>query len=216
MSDVWQTQPVDFAQPVQAMIPGAQGRILAVLAETSAELNLRTIARLSGVSVAHASRVMPLLVELGVVERREAPPSALFRFVPENVASRAITALTRARQSVLDEIGSSAARLDPPPVSVVVFGSLARGEADSESDIDLLVVRPAEFTDEDPAWRANLDAWRQRVTRLAGNSVEILETSETEIPRLLRGRKPLWADIQRDGVLLSGPPLSALKERRSA
>jgi hypothetical protein len=43
---------VDFAAPVQALIPGAQGRILAVLAETTAELNLRTIARLSGVSLA--------------------------------------------------------------------------------------------------------------------------------------------------------------------
>jgi DNA-binding IclR family transcriptional regulator len=55
---------------VQAVIPGAQGRILAVLTGTSAELNLRSIARLSGVSLAHASRVMPLLLELGVVERR--------------------------------------------------------------------------------------------------------------------------------------------------
>lgn len=43
---------------------------------------------------------MPTLVDLGIVERREAPPSALFRFVPEHVASRAITALTRSRLSV--------------------------------------------------------------------------------------------------------------------
>jgi len=61
---------MDLVQPVQAVIPGAQGRILAVLAETSAELSLRTIARLSGVSIAQASRVMPKLVELGMVERR--------------------------------------------------------------------------------------------------------------------------------------------------
>ena len=64
---------MDFVHPVQAFIPGAQGRILAVLAETTAELNLRTIARLSGVSLAQSSRVMPVLVDLGVVERREAP-----------------------------------------------------------------------------------------------------------------------------------------------
>ena len=41
---------MDFVRPVQAVIPGAPGRILAVLAETTAELNLRTIARLASVS----------------------------------------------------------------------------------------------------------------------------------------------------------------------
>jgi len=207
---------MDFIRPVQAVIPGAQGRILSVLAETSAELNLRTIARLSGVSLAHASRVMPVLVELGVVERREAPPSALFRFVPENVASRAITSLTRTRETVLDEMGSAAARLDSPPVSLVVFGSFARGEAGSESDIDVVVVRPLDIDEDDPPWREGLDGWREHVSRLAGNRVEMLEISEQDMPRLLRSRKPLWAEIQRDGVTVFGSPLTALREPRSA
>ncbi|MFQ5517665.1 MAG: helix-turn-helix domain-containing protein, partial [Acidimicrobiia bacterium] len=63
---------MNFARPIEAIIPGVQGRVLAVLAETTAELNLRTIARLSEVSLAQASRVLPGLVELGLVERREA------------------------------------------------------------------------------------------------------------------------------------------------
>src|SRR3954471_2753689 len=120
---------MDFTRPVQAVIPGAHGRILAVLSQTSAELNLRTLARLSGVSLAHASRVMPALIELGIVERREAPPSALFRFVPESVAARAVTALAGARETVLDEIGGAASALVPAPASVIVFGSFARAEA---------------------------------------------------------------------------------------
>src|SRR3954453_13186650 len=113
--------PVDFVRPVEAVIPGVQGRILAVLAETSAELNLRTIARLARVSPAQASRVLPMLAELGIVERREAPPSALFRFVPENIAARAVTALAGAREIVLDEIGGAAGDLVPAPASVIVF-----------------------------------------------------------------------------------------------
>src|SRR5204863_8521517 len=106
---------VDFTHPVEALIPGAQGRILAVLAETTAELNLRTIARLSGVSPAQASRVLPWLVQLGLVERREAPPSALFRFVPENIAAAAVAALTRARQTALDSLGRMAGELTTLP-----------------------------------------------------------------------------------------------------
>ena len=65
---------VDFVRPVEAIVPGAQGRVLAVVAETSAELNLRPIAELAGVSQAQVSRVLPGLVDLGVLERREVPP----------------------------------------------------------------------------------------------------------------------------------------------
>ena len=118
---------MDLVQPVQAVIPGSQGRILAALAETSAELSLRTIARLSGVSIAQASRVMPKLVELGMVERREVPPSALFRLVDEHVASRAVLALGGARRTVLEQVGRAASAVGPPPVSVIRFGSFARG-----------------------------------------------------------------------------------------
>lgn len=70
---------VDFVRPVQSLIPGAQGRVLDVLARTTAELNLGTVARLAGVSAAQASRVLPRLVELGVVARRDVPPSSLYR-----------------------------------------------------------------------------------------------------------------------------------------
>ena len=195
VSDMWKSGHVDFVRPVQAVIPGAQGRVLAVLAGTSADLNLRSIARLSGVSLAQTSRVMPTLVELGVVERREAPPSALFRFVPDNSASRAIASLTLAQTTVFAEMGSTAAQFGSLPVSVVVFGSFARGEADSRSDIDLLVVRPRRVDEEDPAWRHDLDEWAAQVGRLTGNRTEVLEVGEAEVPRLLRGRKPLWADI---------------------
>jgi predicted nucleotidyltransferase len=202
---------VDFARPVQAVIPGAQGRILAVLAETSAELNLRALARLSGVSLAQASRVLPGLVSLGMIERRDVPPAALFRVVPEHVAVRAVMELSRARDMVLGELGRLAAKLSSPPVSVVVFGSLARGDAGVESDIDVVVVRPASVGEDSEAWRHDVEAWREEARRLSGNAVEIVEVGEGEIGRLLRSRRPMWKDVLRDGVVVYGAPLVELR-----
>ena len=206
---------MDFLHPVEAVIPGAQGRIVGVLARTSGELNLRTIARLSGVSVAQASRVVPGLIALGLVERREAPPSALFRFVPEHVAAGAVLALADARRLVLDEIGRTASGLDPVPVSVVVFGSFARGEAVGESDLDLVLVRPDVVGEDDAGWRAGVEAWIDRVRRFTGNRVELLEVAEHDAARLLRSRKPLWLDVRRDGILVLGRELALLKGKRS-
>ena len=207
---------MDVGHPVEAIIPGAQGRILAVLANTSAELNLRTVARLSGVSLAHASRVLPGLVDLGIVERREAPPSALFRFVPEHVAARVITALTHTRQAILDELGETAGALDTAPASVIVFGSVARGDATVDSDVDVVLVRPATVDDEDPGWRRGIDEWRDHARRLTGNSIEILEVDERDVGARLRSRKAVWGAIISEGVVVHGASLDSLREPTGA
>ena len=208
--------PMDFVRPVEAIVPGAQGRVLAVMAETTAELNLRTIAELSGVSQAQASRVLPGLVELGVLERREVPPSSLFRFVPEHVASRAILALARSADTVLDELGHLAASLLVPPVSIVVFGSFARREADAESDIDMLVVRPSDVDEDDEKWASSMEQLHTDSRRLTGNPIEVLEVSAGEVAALVKSRRPLWADIRRDGRVVHGLPLDELRGVRSA
>jgi predicted nucleotidyltransferase len=207
---------VDFVRPIEAIVPGAQGRVLAVLAETTAELNLRTIAQLAGISQAQASRLLPDLVALGVIERREVPLASLFRLVPEHVASRALLALARSTDTVLDEMGRLAEALPQPPVSVIVFGSFARREADADGDIDVAVVRPAEADEDDDAWSASLEAWRRDVRRLTGNPVEVLEVSADEAATKLAGRSHVWADIQRDGRVVHGLGVDELRAVRSA
>lgn len=201
---------MDFTRPLEAIIPGARGRVLAVLVETTAELNLRTIAQLSGVSQAQASRVLPGLVELGVVERREVPPSSLFRLVPEHIASRAICDLARSTESVLGELGRSAGALPVPPVSVIVFGSFARGEARADSDIDVVVVRPSSVDEDDEQWVASIERWRTEAGQLTGNTVEVLELGDDEVARRLEGRGRLWSDIRRDGRVVHGAGIDAL------
>jgi predicted nucleotidyltransferase len=206
---------MDFRRPVEAVIPGAQGRILAVLAETTAELNLRTIARLARVSPAQASRVLPELVTLGLVERREAPPSALFSLVDEHVGARAVRTLSRARGAVLEELGKLVAEISPRPASALVFGSFARGEADEASDLDILLVRP-EDGDNDDRWVSSVEEFRAAARRLTGNSVQVLEATEHDVPRRLRSKTQVWHDIVRDGVLLHGKAIDDYRSRRSA
>ena len=207
---------MDFMRPIEAIVPGAQGRVLAVLAETTAELNLRTIAQLAGVSQAQASRVLPGLVELGVVERREVPPASLFRLEPEHVAALALLDIARSTDFVLDEVGRLAGALPHPPLSVIVFGSFARREAGPDSDIDLVVVRPAGLDEDDEAWSESIEGWRRDVRRLTGNPVEVLEVSADEAASRLTGRSQLWTDIRRDGRVVHGLGLDHLRRARSA
>ena len=204
---------VDFVHPVQAVVPGAQGRVLAVLAETTAPLNLSTLARLAGVSVAQASRVMPGLVELGLVERREIPPSSQFRLIRENVAAQAIIELARSREAALSQIGSAASDLPIPPVSVIVFGSIARGDADRQSDLDVIVVRPNDVDDDDDVWATAIEQWRSAAQAITGNTIDVLEVTQDEARTKLSGNAQLWRDVARDGTVVYGLTMNELRER---
>ena len=212
MTDMGHSVDMDFVRPIEAVIPGVQGRVLAVLAETTAELNLRTIARLSGVSHAQISRVLPGLVELGLVERREAPPSSLFRLVPEHIAAGPLAALARGRDGVIEEMGRVAAALPVAPASVIVFGSFARGEADADSDIDAVFIRPVGVDESDEAWWASVEQWRSQIHRVSGNPVEVLEVGSEEIGARLSSRQAVWRDIRREGIVVHGRSLNELAE----
>ncbi len=203
---------MEFLRSLEPVIPGVQGRVLSVLAETTAELNMRTIARLAGVSVAQASRVLPHLVELGVVERRDVPPSSLFRLVPEHISVGPLLALARPRDAVIEGMGRIADELPVTPSSVIVFGSFARGEADVESDIDAVLVRPADREASDEGWQEAVEQWQTAVQRLSGNPVEVLELGVEEIAICLRSERQIWRDIRRDGVVVHGLSLHELEE----
>ncbi len=207
---------MEFVRPIEALIPGVQGRVLSVLTETTTDLNLRTIARLADVSVAQASRVLPHLVGLGLVERRELPPSSLFRLVREHAAAGPLLSLARVRDAVVEEMGRTAGDLPVVPVSVIVFGSFARGEADVQSDIDTVLVRPADVEESDDAWSASVEQWRDTVRRVSGNPVEVLEVRSNEIARRLHSRRQIWHDIRRDGLVVHGLSIDELEARLDA
>jgi predicted nucleotidyltransferase len=202
---------MDFVRPLQSVIPGVQGRILAVLAETTGELNLRAIASIADVSEAQASRVLPGLVAIGLVERREAPPSALFRLVRDHIAAGPVLALARSRDRMIQQMREIAEGLPVPAVSVIVFGSFARGQADLESDIDTLMIRPSDVSESDEAWSASVQQWIDRVGEVSGNRVEVLETDEDDVPARLDREGGVWQDIERDGLIIHGPPLDSFR-----
>jgi hypothetical protein len=201
---------MDFVHPISSVIPGAQGRILSVLAETTAELNLTTLARLADVSVAQASRVVPGLVETGLVERHEVPPSSLFRLVRTHVAAQPLLDLAGARLAALRQLGQEAGTLGIEPSSLIVFGSFARGDADGDSDLDVVFVRPLGVDEDDPVWAESVEDWRTAAQAITGNPVEILEVAEGEAPTRLASPTGVWHDIRREGLVLYGASLDEL------
>lgn len=191
---------VDLSRPIEALIPGAQGRLLGALVYAGRELSTKTAAEIAGVSAPHASRVLTRLVSLGLVERRDVPPVALYSIAAGSVVVGLLNELRDLRRAVFGEMAVAAAEMTPPPVQVVVFGSVARGESDEASDIDVVVVAPIGVLDSDE-WTASVISWRERVSRFAASTVEVLEIDERDWhARSLENE--LWREIDRDGIVV--------------
>lgn len=202
---------MDYQRPVEALVPGVQGRVLSVLARSGTDLTMRAVAELAGVSPQQASLVIRKLVELGVVERRDVPPASLVRLATDNLAAQAVLSIANLRRNVLSQLTQLASAIAPAPASLMVFGSFARGEAGSDSDIDVLAVRPAGLATDADEWTDSLGRWADQATRVIGNPVNLIEAAAEEIPSLLRRRSPsVWSDAATEGIVLAGSPLADL------
>src|SRR5580693_10716411 len=113
---------MDFSRPVEALIPGAQGRVLGALARVDAELPVSTLAAVAGVGRTRASAVLGKLADLGVVSRREVGPTVLVRLERRNAVGELVAGLAGLRSRVIEALRQLAAGLDPPPVSLFLFG----------------------------------------------------------------------------------------------
>jgi predicted nucleotidyltransferase len=204
---------MDFLRPVETVIPGAQEKLLAVFVETTAALSIRTAARLSGVSPAQTSRILPELAVLGILERNEVPPSTGYRLVEDSVATRALRQLARSRDLVLDGLSVAARAMPILPISILVFGSMARGDATRTSDIDVVMVRPGRGAGM-ANWSVGVEEWCHAVGRLTGNGVDVMEVDEGDVRARLRSHSPVWPDIQHEGVAVFGRSLDELTTGR--
>lgn len=192
---------MDLSRPIEALIPGARGRLLGALIGSGRELSTADAARLSGVSAPQASRVLAQLVELGIVTRRDVPPAVICSPVAGNAVIAMLMELCVLRSRVIEFARQSATQISPAPVRLSVFGSVARGTSDAESDIDIVAVRP-NGADEDDDWVESLGRWSAGLEDFSGSRINVLEIGVDEWRSLDLSERSLWRDINRDEVVL--------------
>ena len=209
---------MDFSRPVEALIPGAQGRVLGALARVDAELPVSTLAAVAGVGRTRASAVLGKLADLGVVSRREVGPTVLVRLERRNAVGELVAGLAGLRSGVIEALRQLAAGLDPPPVGLFLFGSLARGNADLASDIDFLAVRP-EGADE-ARWAASLTEFSAHARILTGNRIQVLDYELSDLRRRYTTDDDaagalFWRSVAEDALTLVGADFREIVEGRN-
>jgi predicted nucleotidyltransferase len=83
-----------------------------------------------------------------------------------------------------------------------LFGSVARRQATSGSDLDILIVRRRDCDPDSETWRSQLVHLQQVATALSGNDTRVLEIGEDELGG---GRiDPVLDEVVREGIELHG------------
>jgi len=197
---------MDVSNPIADVVPSAHGPVLAVLASTSTPLTGRAVADLTRprVSQSRVARILAQLTDSGLVDRTPAGAASLFSLNREHVAASAVAALTSLRHELWHRIAEHAGGWASPPDGVVVFGSTARGDGGIASDVDLLVIRPADVDTDDADWQANVTDLAARVTRWTGNPCEIVDRSRDELQAMAAAGERLLSEIRRDGRAVVG------------
>jgi len=197
---------MDVSHPMADVVPSAHGPVLVVLASTAAPLTGRKIAELTNprVSQPRVAGILNDLVAAGLVDRIPAGSAMLFALNRDHLAAGAVEELATLRTRLWERIAQHAASWVHVPEAIIVYGSAARGDGDTSSDIDLLVVRPPEVADDDPDWNRNLTDLASSVARWTGNPCEALDRSPKELGSMAAAGERVLGEIRRDGRAVVG------------
>jgi predicted nucleotidyltransferase len=196
---------MDVSRPYSAVCPTLDGDVLKVLAGTTMALTGRQVALLTGrKSHSGVLAVLNRLTEHGLVSRIELNHAYLFALNRDHLAAPAVEILVGMRKALFEEIRNVIDNWSITPVHASLFGSAARGDGDTQSDFDLLVVRPDSVDEDEAAWRSQIDDLVDLVRRRTGNQVSVIERDKPGMERLREAEPPILSELLADAIVFSG------------
>jgi predicted nucleotidyltransferase len=206
---------VDLSHPLASLLPASDAGALAVLARTEKPLTGRRIAQLARRD-SHASTVRALdrMTKQGIVLVEQAGRANLYLLNRDHLLVPAILSAVASTSTLREQIGESIGQWGVPVVHASLYGSMARGEAGPESDVDVLVVRRSHLPSDDAeTWNQQLTDLESDVWRWSGNSLSWFETTEADLKRTAAAGEPIFASWREDSIDLAGEPLTAMLRR---
>jgi predicted nucleotidyltransferase len=200
---------MDLSRPIASVVPSLDGDVLMVLVGTTRPLTGREVSRLvrrgswSGVR-----RVLHRLVGQGLVRAQEATPSMLYSLNRDHVAAPAVITLAGLRREFFHRIRDQIKRWSIEPASAAIFGSAARGDGSTESDVDVFLVRPDAVDEENAEWRWQVAELSAAISRWSGNPASVIEVSSPEASDLSERQATIAEELLRDAVHIAGRPVA--------
>lgn len=178
--------------------------VLRLLHGVRVPLNASQVALQTRMSPPAATTALRELESMGLVRSSPVGRAWIYWLVRENIYVRQIVDTAfEAEESMPCELALALERaFSGFAVSVVLFGSYARGDQTSESDIDVVLIAADKITR--PALEEAADVESMRLRYEWGATISPLVYERSEAAALRRTSPALFAEIQRDGIVVSG------------
>ena len=180
-----------------------QVKLLRVLVRTKSSFTGRELARLVGHSQNQTRLALEELERNGLVVWQNAGRSHLYSIDKDSILITDFleagfrledTLLNRLSAIYREEVGKAL-------VSVILFGSIAKGEEKPDSDIDLIIVvsdkADAKIVEDGVAEAS------AKVTGSFGNQATAIVVKKTDYERKIKQKKGLWREVAETGIKLS-------------
>ncbi len=190
-----------FHEPLDDILGNrTQIKLLRLLARTRSPHTGRELARLIGQSHNTARYALEELERNGLVVKRQAGRSNLYSLDEDNIIyTQILSSAFKLEEELLAEVAKIfSQRLGEDLVAMILFGSVAKGEENPDSDIDLLLVFSDEVNPgdkEDDVAEASL-----QVAKSFGNQVSTIMLQSAEFDRKKNARSGLWKEIAETGI----------------
>lgn len=182
-------------------------KIVAVLLKREDEVSGRGLTTLLSASTFKTHYALKYLVGLGVLLQTTQGKACLYRLNKEHILFKKVfSPLIQFQENVFAEFGKYLVSfLKPKPVSVIVYGSVARSEETLKSDLDLLLI-----TKEGGGQQAQLGKSEvyEKIARRYGNMMTLNEMSESTFVQRFTDKEPLVTRIVREGRVIFGKSIA--------
>jgi len=201
---------MNLGTPLLDVAPAVRGALLQVLARLEQPVTRRQLAAAAGVSPGNASAVIEDLIRAGLVNGTVAGRSSMVVLNRNHLAAGPLLALAGLRGELIRRLRQRLSQW-PGLEGAWIFGSVVRGDADGESDIDLLIVA---HDLQAPDLHANLAQLQADVRSWTGNDLQLVEHTPESWRELVHSKNPLVEQLRLDGIALAGDTALRLERRR--
>ena len=179
-------------------------KVLRFLTKVGTPFTGRELAHQVGLSPEKTRQVLKDLQEQGIVEVQNAGRANLYRLRKESkLVKDLLVPLFNSERKLPEDLAETIRKgVSFPLVSIILFGSLARGEERSDSDIDVLVL-----TENDGDLREaekEMENIENKVIEEFGNRLSPLIWEVPEFQRRYKAEDHLLGEIMKEGLVIYG------------
>lgn len=201
---------MNLSSPLSSLIPSIDAVALEVLADTESALGASKIHQLGRRGSRQGiTNALDRLVEHGLVTAEPTNHGAMYRLNREHLLTPSVLLAADARRELYRRLAAACRSFSPAPLSVSLFGSVARGDSTPASDIDLLIVVADEPTDVD-SWIDGLYDLTMQVDAWTGNHLSAITHTASHLTDLVRAGEPIVDSWKQDAVTIFGTDIRTL------